>query len=86
MTDQRERWLTLRQVRARLEAADMELSDQTIRNWGDSGKLAIRRTAGGQRRFALTSVDRAIADWKASSHPPDPDPEPAAEPAASPDA
>lgn len=66
MTEQRERWLTLRQVKDLLTAAEMEVSEQTIRNWGEARKLDMRKTAGGHRRFAATSVQKVIAAWQSN--------------------
>lgn len=37
-------------------AAILNLSKATLRRYTDSGKLAHRRTAGGQRRFRFSDV------------------------------
>lgn len=34
----------------------------TVRNWERAGKISSFRTPGGQRRFPLAEVNRALAD------------------------
>lgn len=79
MSEQRERWLTLRQARELLADADMQVSTQTIRNWGESRRLEMRKTAGGHRRFAESSVRRVIAAWRGEAEVEDSPASPAAE-------
>ncbi len=43
-------------------AALLGVSPSTLRRWGDAGKVACRRTPGGQRRFARAEMERWRAD------------------------
>jgi len=48
--------LTVSQV-----AAELGVSENTIRRWSDAGHLAAYRTPGGQRRFSREAIDRFMA-------------------------
>ncbi len=50
-------WLRLAEA-----AALLGVSPSTLRRWGDTGKVACRRTPGGQRRFARPEIMRWLAD------------------------
>ena len=50
-------WLRLAEA-----AALLGVSPSTLRRWGDTGKVACRRTPGGQRRFARPEILRWLAD------------------------
>lgn len=36
------------------------VSIDTVRRWEDTGKITGRRTAGGQRRFPRSEIDRLL--------------------------
>jgi len=38
-------------------AAELGVSQSTLRSWGDRGKISFARTVGGQRRYDITSFD-----------------------------
>ena len=42
-------------------AAALELSPSTLRRWAESGRIAMLRTRGGHRRFAVREVQRLSA-------------------------
>jgi len=48
--------LTVSQV-----AAELGVSENTIRRWSDAGYLAAYRTPGGQRRFSREAIDAFMA-------------------------
>ena len=43
-------------------AALLAVSPSTLRRWGDAGKVACRRTPGGQRRFVRAEIESWIAN------------------------
>jgi len=48
--------LTVSQV-----AAELGVSENTIRRWSDAGYLTAYRTPGGQRRFSREAIDAFMA-------------------------
>ena len=46
-----EEWISLQEASVWLGVAS-----STLRRWGDGGKLAMKRTLGGHRRFARTAI------------------------------
>lgn len=48
-------WLTLKQAHERLKP--LGISDQTVRGWGESGKIEMVKMDSGHRRFNPESVD-----------------------------
>lgn len=61
MADQ-ETWLTVGEAHRRL--AEMNISEQTVRDWADAGKLKARRLLSGHRRIAASSIDAMLADYR----------------------
>ncbi len=49
--------LTVSQV-----AAELGVSENTIRRWSDAGYLTAYRTPGGQRRFSREAIDAFMAE------------------------
>ncbi|MGI8593094.1 MAG: helix-turn-helix domain-containing protein [Solirubrobacteraceae bacterium] len=49
--------LTVSQV-----AAELGVSENTIRRWSDAGHLTAYRTPGGQRRFSREAIDAFMAE------------------------
>ena len=43
-------------------ARELHIAVETARDWSDSGKLPVLRTAGGMRLFRREDIDRAKAD------------------------
>jgi excisionase family DNA binding protein len=41
-------------------AAELGVSDNTVRRWADAGHLRVSRTPGGQRRFPRAALDAFI--------------------------
>jgi DNA-binding transcriptional MerR regulator len=41
-----------------------DVSPQTVRSWGDQGKLSVIRTAGGMRLFKRSEVEALAAERK----------------------
>ena len=54
--DGRRDWMRLAEA-----AALLAVSPSTLRRWGDAGKVACRRTPGGQRRFDRAEIESWIA-------------------------
>src|SRR5215216_6152025 len=66
-------WLTLQDASAMLGVAP-----STLRRWGDTGRVPMRRTLGGHRRFpqqAITQLVKAAPDTVALARPVAPQPE-----------
>jgi excisionase family DNA binding protein len=55
-------WLSLQEASALLG-----VTTSTLRRWGDSGQLTMRRTLGGHRRFAREAIVRLAARPPASA-------------------
>jgi excisionase family DNA binding protein len=55
-------WLSLREASALLG-----VTTSTLRRWGDSGRVPMRRTLGGHRRFAREAIVRLAAETPAES-------------------
>jgi excisionase family DNA binding protein len=53
-------WLSLQEASERLGVASA-----TLRRWGDAGKVPMRRTLGGHRRFPAELVDQMAAEMSA---------------------
>jgi diguanylate cyclase (GGDEF)-like protein/excisionase family DNA binding protein len=58
----RPQWLRVRQA-----AELLEVSASTLRRWADSGKVASRRTPGGQRRFARADLAALLPPARAGA-------------------
>ena len=39
-------------------ARELDIAAETVREWADSGKLPMRRTAGGIRVFERAAIER----------------------------
>ena len=52
-------YLPATQVTSRLE---VNISVSTLRNWGDSGRVRIKRMSGGKRLYLLSDVQREVGD------------------------
>ncbi len=50
-------------------ASLLGVSVDTIRRWEDEGRIAVTRSAGGQRRVAVTEVRRLLDERPAVQHP-----------------
>lgn len=61
-TDDEHGWLSLQDASARLGVATA-----TLRRWGDAGKVPMRRTLGGHRRFPAELVDQMAAEMSAQA-------------------
>lgn len=52
-------------------AADLlDVSIETVRRWAADGRLAVTRSAGGQRRIELAEVSRLLAERRAAGKAP----------------
>ncbi len=51
---------TARWVRVQKAADLLEVSPTTVRRWADAGRIACRRTPGGQRRFLIDDLERLV--------------------------
>jgi excisionase family DNA binding protein len=49
-------WVTLQEASMLLGVAT-----STLRRWGDTGRVPMKRTLGGHRRFSRTAIDRLVA-------------------------
>lgn len=49
-------------------AALLDISVDTLRRWADDGRVAVSRTAGGQRRVPLGEVRRLLSDRGRRQH------------------
>jgi len=45
------------------------VSVETLRRWGDAGRISLVRSPGGQRRVALAEVSRVLAERRAGPPP-----------------
>jgi molybdopterin-binding protein len=57
-------------VRIGIAAEMLGVSSDTLRRWGETGKLRTRRSQGGQRLVALSDVLRLSAAKRAKARPP----------------
>lgn len=57
-------------VRIGVAAEMLGVSADTLRRWGETGKLRTRRSPGGQRLVALSDVLRLSAVQRAKARPP----------------
>ena len=65
MAEQGETWLTIGQAHDRL--GDLGITEQTVRNWADTGKhgLVMRRLPGStHRRVSKSSVEALLRQWE----------------------
>lgn len=73
-----EKWIKLGEAHRQLAA--LNITEQTVRNWADSGRLKSRRLgqdgATGHRRIAQSSVDAELARFHGETAPPPDAPEP----------
>lgn len=44
----------------------LDVSVETLRRWAAGGRLAVTRTAGGQRRVSLAEVSRVLTERRAA--------------------
>ena len=58
-------------VRIGVAAEMLGVSSDTLRRWGETGKLRTQRSRGGQRLVALSDVLRLSAAKRAKARPPD---------------
>lgn len=40
------------------------VSDASLRNWSDQGKVPVYRTPGGQRRYKQEDLDKFLESWR----------------------
>lgn len=62
-------WLSLAEASALLGVAAA-----TLRRWGDAGKVPMKRTLGGHRRFSRMGLLKAIQEAQPREHTPSPAP------------
>ena len=48
-------------------ARELDVAAQTVREWADGGKLPTKLTAGGQRIFQRTDVER-VREERRTAH------------------
>ena len=48
-------------------AAELGVSENTIRRWSNAGHLEAYRTPGGQRRFSREAIDAFMAEAQRSA-------------------
>jgi excisionase family DNA binding protein len=61
-TEEPNQWLSLQ------EASELlGVTTSTLRRWGDSGRVPMKRTLGGHRRFARAAIDHLVEETAATT-------------------
>jgi len=45
-------------------ASYLGVSQASLRNWSDQGKVPVYRTPGGQRRYLREDLERVVHSWR----------------------